>query len=160
MIMQSLPDGARRVQDILSIKGSSSQVCLLSDSTATAKDAAAALGVEVRQIGKSIVFGSKSVVIVAVICGDQRVDPEALARLLGTQDVRPLKAEEVKACTGYVIGGVSPFGLPSGVKIVVDSALSEFADCYVAAGHPKAVVRTNGKELIAFTGASVASVAH
>lgn len=153
-----LPDGAQKVQDFLVSNGSRAKVQVLSDSTATARDAALALGVPVSHIGKSIVFGSNQGVLVAVVCGDHRVDAEALAHCLQVSGVKPLKADEVKSRTGYVIGGVSPFGLPSDVKVIVDSKLGGFEECYVAAGHPKAVVHVQLKELMALTNAHVKSI--
>jgi prolyl-tRNA editing enzyme YbaK/EbsC (Cys-tRNA(Pro) deacylase) len=153
-----LPEGAQRVQDFLSGMDSLGRVRLLPDSTATAPDAAAALGVSVSQIGKSIVFGSDAGLVVAIVCGDQKVAPDALASALRTENVRLLKADEVKAETGYAIGGVSPFALPSSALIVVDSRLHGLPDCYVAAGHPKAVVHTNGRELVELTGARVEAI--
>jgi prolyl-tRNA editing enzyme YbaK/EbsC (Cys-tRNA(Pro) deacylase) len=138
--------------------GSPGQVRLLPDSTATALEAATALGVSVSQIGKSIVFGSSIGLIVAVVCGDQKVDPDILAKSLRAEDVRLLKADEVKTATGYAVGGVSPFALPPGTAIVVDSRLHGLPDCYVSAGHPKVVVHTSGRELIDLTGARVEAI--
>jgi len=157
---QSLPEGVRRVQDFLDTKGSGAEVRFLPESTATAQEAADALGVTVDRIGKSIVFGSEAgVVAVAVVCGDQRVDLHALAGRLGAARVKPLRAEEVKRQTGYAIGGVSPFGLPPGIELFVDARLRTFSHCYVAAGHPRAVVRVEPESLVGMTGARVEPIA-
>lgn len=159
LMSRTLPSGAQRVQDFLLDRGSHAHVQLLPETTATARDAATALGVEVHQIGKSIVFGASDRVIVAVLCGDQRVDTDALARALGETSVVPMKAEGVRERTGFVIGGVSPFALPNIVRIILDSRLYAFPACYVAAGHPKAVVLTNGEDLVSLTSATVQSIA-
>jgi Cys-tRNA(Pro) deacylase len=156
---RKLPEDAQHVQDFLVEKGSDCKVRLLPDTTATAQEAAKALGVPVSHIGKSIVFGKDDCVIVAIICGDQRVDVAALGRILELTDIKPLRADDVKRHTGYVIGGVSPFGLPSGTIIVLDSYLSTFQKCYVAAGHPKAVIQVNLEELVAITKAMVSPIA-
>lgn len=156
---QPLPPTAQHVQDFLRrLDGSQAHVQLLSETTATAQDAARALDVSVSQIGKSIVFGCGDTVLVAVVCGDQRVDGEALSRLVQSE-AKPLRADEVKARTGYVIGGVSPFGLPPDVSVIVDMRLHNYSLCYVAAGHPRAVVRTSGEELVKSTGATVETIA-
>lgn len=155
---QSLPTAAQRVQDFLLRQGSSAEVQLLPDSTATAHDAAATLTISVDQIGKSIVFKGDDRVVVVVICGSQRVDITALSMVIRSQ-AKLLNADEVKRLTGYAIGGVSPFALPSGVAVVVDSRLHKYQECFVAAGHPRAVVRTSGNELVALTGALVQTVA-
>jgi prolyl-tRNA editing enzyme YbaK/EbsC (Cys-tRNA(Pro) deacylase) len=154
-----LSDSARRVQDFLSQKGSEAVVRLLPESTATALEAATALGVPVSHIGKSIVFDSEKGVVVAVVCGDQRVDTACLAAILEVVNLRPLRAEGVKKETGFVIGGVSPFGLPPNVRIIVDARLKTLGRCYVAAGHPKAVVGVDFNSLVALTGAQVEPIA-
>jgi prolyl-tRNA editing enzyme YbaK/EbsC (Cys-tRNA(Pro) deacylase) len=156
---QQLPEGAQRVQQFLTAQGSQSKVCLLPDTTATAQDAAKALNVPVSLIGKSIVFGSDRGVVVAVVCGDQRVDTNSLAQAVQVAALKSLRADEVKRYTGYVIGGVSPFNLPSGIEIVIDSHLRNFPACYVAAGHPKAVVQISLDELVAITSAVVSPIA-
>jgi prolyl-tRNA editing enzyme YbaK/EbsC (Cys-tRNA(Pro) deacylase) len=153
-----LPEGARRVQEFLFERGSAAVVRLLPETTATAQDAAKALGVPVSHIGKSIAFSSPNGTIVAIACGDQRIDTAALATAADVSEVKPMRPRDVKQSTGYVIGGVSPFGLPLGVKIVLDSRLRGFDECYVAAGHPKAVVQTTPDELVSITGALVAPV--
>jgi Cys-tRNA(Pro) deacylase len=154
-----LPEGAQRVQQFLFEHGSAAVVRLLPETTATAQDAATALGVSVSQIGKSIVFASEEDTIVAIACGDQRIDADALARAVDAVEVTVMRAGAVKRSTGYVIGGVSPFGVPAGVKIILDSRLRDFAECYVAAGHPKAIVQITPDELVAITGAVVSPIA-
>lgn len=156
--MDPLPDGAQRVQEFLDFAHANSNVRVLPDSTATAQEAANALGVPVSHIGKSIVFGSEADTIVAVICGDQRVSASALSEATGCPGLKSLKADDVRKRTGFVIGGVSPFALPAGVRIVVDGRLASLRECYVAAGHPKAVVHVLPQTLVALTSAQVASV--
>jgi prolyl-tRNA editing enzyme YbaK/EbsC (Cys-tRNA(Pro) deacylase) len=156
---QILPSSARRVQEFLLHRGSKAEVQLLPDTTATAQDAAAALDVQLFQIGKSIVFQASDRILVVVLCGDQRVDTNSLAQMNCVVRISALSADEVKIRTGYIIGGVSPFGLPSDVQVIVDSRLHNLSNCYVAAGHPKAVVLTNGEEIIQLTGGVVETIA-
>lgn len=159
MTSQDLPESAQRVQTFLSSKGLASKVYLLSESTATALDAAAALDVPVYKIGKSIVFAADEAVIVVILCGDQRVDLDALSRVTGIDRLVRLKANMVRERTGYPIGGVSPFALPNGVKVIVDSRLHSFEQFFVAAGHPNTVVLTGGNELVGCTQALVETIA-
>jgi Cys-tRNA(Pro) deacylase len=154
-----LPEGARRVQEFLFEHGSAAVVRLLPDKTATAQDAARALGVPVSQIGKCIVFASEGPTIVAIACGDQRIDTDAVARTAGVDGVKSMRADAVKQSTGYVVGGVSPFGLPPEVKIIIDSRLRDLDECYVAGGNPKAVVHITPDELVALTAAVVSQIA-
>lgn len=147
----SLPEGAQRVQEFLTANNISREVSLLADTTATAQEAANALGVPISHIGKSIVFETDQAVTVVVIPGDERVDTNALARLLEVSTVKQLRADDVKKSTGFTIGGVSPFALPASVKVIIESRLQSFDHCYVAAGHPKAIVRIEPHELISLT---------
>jgi Cys-tRNA(Pro) deacylase len=158
-MMEELPEGARRVQQVLTDRGSLATVLVLPRTTATAQDAAAAVGVPVAYIGKSIVFATEKQVAVAVVRGDQRVDPALLAAALMADHAKTLRADEVRSRTGYVIGGVSPFGLPSDIEVVIDSDLRAFDWCYVAAGHPMAVVKVGLDELLAASNAKVSSIA-
>ena len=151
----SLPKGALRVQRFLASKNSKAQVQMLPDTTATAKDAASQLGVKLHQIGKSIVFGSGSEVIIAVVCGDKRINTDIISKALKINEIGLLKASEVQQSTGFVIGGVSPFDLPSEFTIIIDSGLHNQSDCFVAVGHPKAVVKTSGREIVAITNATI-----
>ncbi|HVE58589.1 MAG TPA: YbaK/EbsC family protein [Pyrinomonadaceae bacterium] len=131
---------------------------MLPESTATAKDAAQALNVELHQIGKSIVLGNETNTIVAIVCGDQKVNVAILSEELKVDNLTPLKADEIKQRIGFAIGGVSPFALPSGTAIIIDTRLYNLSKCFVAAGHPKAVVSTTGKEIAALTNAKVSLI--
>ena len=148
---ESLPEGAQRVQEFLTTNNISRKISLLADTAATAQDAANALGVPISHIGKSIVFETDRGVIVVVISGDERVDTNALARLLEVSTVKQLRADDVKKSTGFTIGGVSPFALPASIKVIIESRLQSFDQCYVAAGHPKTIVRIEPQELINLT---------
>jgi len=154
-----LPEGAQRVQQFLFEHGSAAVVRLLPETTATAQDAAIALGAPLSSIGKSIVFDSDTETIVAVACGDQRIDVAALALAAGIEGLSPMRAGAIRQATGYVIGGVSPFALPVGIRVIVDQRLRDLPECYVAAGHPRAIVQITPEELLALTGAAVHSIA-
>lgn len=154
----SLHPNAARVQSRLAAAGSGARVRQLSESTGTSAEAAAALGVSVDQIGKSLAFVADSRPVVAVLSGSDRLDTAALAALLGASDVRRPKAAEVKELTGYPIGGVSPIALPEGVTVVVDDRLAGLEVVWVAAGTPNTVFPTTFAELEALTGARTGRV--
>ena len=149
---------AQRVQDALAAAGSRATVQELPDSTRTAVEAARALGVEVAQIAKSLVFRADGDPIVVIASGADRIDTAALARLLGASRVERADAVAVRETTGYAIGGVSPAGLPPSVRVVVDDALSEHEPIWAAAGTPHAVYPTTYAELLGVAGATPASV--
>src|SRR5579875_1304121 len=108
----ALHPSARRVQLVLEASGARGTVRQLEASTRTSAEAAEALGVEVGQIGKSLVFLVDGAPVVVVLSGTDRLDTSALAAHLDCSAVTRPDAEGVRQATGYPIGGVSPVGLP------------------------------------------------
>ena len=156
--LSSLPEGVQRVARLLQDKGHAHAPRMLDDAARTAQQAADALGIEVAQIAKSIVFRRKSddAAVLVVTSGDKRVDEkkvEALVGKLGRAD-----AEFVKSKTGFSIGGVSPFAHAVAAVMLIDRELFRFDAVWAAAGHPHAVVQLRPQELEALTGAPVSEV--
>ncbi len=147
-----LHPNAERVQAALIAAGSTARVCELTDSTRTAAEAAAALGVDVGQIAKSLVFLADGQAVAVVASGADRVDTAALGLALGAERVARADAEAVRRATGYPIGGVSPVGLPSALPVLVERALDRYDVVYAAAGTPNAVFPTYCGELLRLTG--------
>ena len=143
---------AQRVQDLLAAAGASGQVRELSDSARTSAEAAAALGVDVAQIAKSLVFRVGDGVVLVVASGADRVDTAALSAALGGAPVGRADADAVRAATGYPIGGVSPVGLPGELTVLVETALSAYDVVWAAAGTPHTVFPTTYDELLRLTG--------
>ena len=145
--MNKLPNsGSKRVQEYIAARLSDAKVQLLPESTATSEEAARALGVPVHLIGKSIVFEADNRPVVAILSGVDRVDKKLLALKLRISVVSRPTAVRVKELTGFPIGGVSPFALPKNAIIVMDKGLCDYDLIFVAAGHPRAVVRTTPVE--------------
>ncbi|MDM0020480.1 YbaK/EbsC family protein [Variovorax saccharolyticus] len=156
--LTSLPEGVQRVARLLQDKGHPHAPQMLDDAARTAQQAADALGIEVAQIAKSIVFRRKSddAAVLVVTSGDKRVDEkkvEALVGKLGRAD-----AEFVKSRTGFSIGGVSPFAHATAPVMLIDRELFRFEEIWAAAGHPRAVVRLHPQQLEGLTGAPVEDV--
>ena len=156
--LTSLPEGVQRVARLLQDKGHPHAPQMLDDAARTAQQAADALGIEVGQIAKSIVFRRKSddSAVLVVTSGDKRVDEkkvEALVGKLGRAD-----ADFVKRTTGFSIGGVSPFAHATAPVMLIDRELFRFDEVWAAAGHPHAVVQLRPQELETLTGAPVADV--
>ena len=120
-------------------KGIEVEVVVLDESTSTSRMAADALGCDVAQIAKSIVFVNGGAVVV-VISGDKRVDIKKLSRLLGHK-ISIADADLVRRYTGYVIGGVPPFPHDEGVKVLPDRSLGRFEEVWTAAGTPNSVMK-------------------
>jgi prolyl-tRNA editing enzyme YbaK/EbsC (Cys-tRNA(Pro) deacylase) len=128
-------------------------------STRTAPEAAAAVGVEVRQIVKSLVFMADDEPVLALVAGDHRLDVDKLRALLGAGQVRRAAADEVRAHTGFSIGGVPPFGHPAPLRTVLDEGLRRDPEVWAAAGTPFAVFGIAPDALAERAGATVADVA-
>ena len=127
------------------------------DGTRTAADAAAAVGCEIDQIVKSLVFMADVRPILVLCSGARRVDEEKLAEYIGTE-IRIAGASEVRSATGYAIGGTPPLGHTVPLKTVVDPHLMEFEEIWAAAGTPDSVFSISPKELVTATGGSVVAV--
>ena len=124
----------------------------------TAQEAADALGIEVGQIAKSVVFRRKAddAAVLVVTSGDRRVDERKVAQLVGA--VGRADAEFVKAKTGFTIGGVAPLGHLGAPVTLIDRELFRYDEIWAAAGHPNGVFRLAPDQLVALTGAPVADV--
>jgi prolyl-tRNA editing enzyme YbaK/EbsC (Cys-tRNA(Pro) deacylase) len=154
-----LHPNARRVQDVLAAAGVEGRVRELHASARTSAEAAEALGVEVGQIAKTLVFLADGRPVIVIASGSDRVDVAALARVVTVDRVKRADADAVKSATGYSIGGVSPAGLPSGVEVLIDTGLSRYEVIWAAAGTHYAVYPTSFADLVAVTGGRVVDVA-
>ncbi|MDQ7992359.1 MAG: YbaK/EbsC family protein [Propionicimonas sp.] len=159
MTQPALPASVGRVAELLADLGHPHEVVMLPVTGRTAQDAAEALGVELGQIAKSIVFRRRAddSAVLVVTAGDRRVDTAKVAVLVG--EVGRADADFVKAATGFSIGGVSPVGHTAQPVILVDADLFRFDRIWAAAGHPYAVFPLSPAELVELTGAPVAQVA-
>jgi prolyl-tRNA editing enzyme YbaK/EbsC (Cys-tRNA(Pro) deacylase) len=126
----------------------------LSESTRTAQEAADAVGVEVGQIVKSLVFVDGDGPILCLCAGDRRVDTAKLGL-----DVRQAKGREVREAAGFAIGGVPPLGHDNPIRTVVDDSLRRYDTVWCAGGTPNAVFPVATEALIAaIPGADVRDV--
>jgi prolyl-tRNA editing enzyme YbaK/EbsC (Cys-tRNA(Pro) deacylase)/predicted Fe-S protein YdhL (DUF1289 family) len=156
---QELPDGVRRVREVLTDRGHPHAPVLLDVAARTAQEAADALGVQLGQIAKSVIFRRRAdeVAVLIVTSGDRRVDERLVAARVGP--IGRADAEFVKARTGFSIGGVSPVGHRTAPVVLIDRELFRFARIWAAAGHPHAVFPLAPAELVVLTGgAPVADV--
>lgn len=149
-----------RVQDALQCAGIATTILELSESTRTAAEAAGAIGCELAQIAKSLVFRSASGSPILVIAsGRNRVDENRLAGMVG-EPIERAPAEFVRSVTGYAIGGVPPAGHDTPLPLVlVDADLFEYEEIWAAAGTPRAVMRLTPDELLRLSGGRIANVA-
>jgi prolyl-tRNA editing enzyme YbaK/EbsC (Cys-tRNA(Pro) deacylase) len=148
-----------RVQAALAANGSMASVRQLPDSTRTSAEAAAALGVDLAQIAKSLVFLAGGDPVMVIASGADRVDTAKLSACLGGAPITRADADAVRAATGYPIGGVSPAGLGGSLPVMVDRALARFDEVWAAAGTPHAVFATTFDELLLISGGRAVDVA-
>lgn len=151
---------AARVRMFLESHGLADGIITFEQSTKTAQMAADAAGCELGQIVKSLVFVVDGRPAVALVAGDRRGDAEAIAALLGGSEAHFADAETVRASTGYAIGGVSPFDLPTDLPVLADDSLSRYAEVFPAAGTPSSMVRMPLARLLELSGATVARISH
>ncbi len=129
------------------------------EGTRTARDAARAVGCEVDQIVKSLVFIADDTAVVGLVSGADRVDPGRMAAAVGATVVRRADGDEARAATGFAIGGVPPFGHASQVPVLIDRGLLEHAHVWAAAGLPDAVFSVRPDDLVRASGARVVDLA-
>jgi len=156
-----------RVRDALRAAGALGDVVVLSETSRTAADAAAALGVEVGQIASSLVFALPTgAPLLVITSGRHRVDTHRVATALEMDALGRADAAFVTRWSGFSIGGVSPLGwapdgsgerdargYPVELVILIDEALAQYDALWAAGGHPHAVFPTTFDELVRVTGA-------
>jgi len=155
-----LEPSAQKVQDVLRSRGFANEVVQLADSARTSAEAAAAVGCDVAQIAKSLVFRARESgrAVLVVASGTNRVDEKKVAALLG-EPIGRADPDFVRAETGYAIGGIPPIGHARPIVTFVDEELLKLEKIWAAAGHPHAVFPLTPAELVEMTGGRVASVA-
>jgi prolyl-tRNA editing enzyme YbaK/EbsC (Cys-tRNA(Pro) deacylase) len=117
----------------------------LESSTRTVRDAAEAVGCDEAEIAKSIVFVADGDPVVCVASGRHRIDTEKLADVLDVAEVRQATADEVRAATGFAIGGVPPFG--HDLRVLFDEALLDHERIWAAAGDPHSLFCVDPRQL-------------
>ena len=153
---QELSPSARKVQDALSTLGLSLQVVELPGSTRTAVEAAQAVGCQVGQIVKSLVFKTKrsEKPVLVIASGQNRVDEKKIEALIG-EPLGKADADFVRQQTGFVIGGVPPVGHTSRLQTYIDEDLLQYQEIWAAAGTPHAVFCLTPGDLVKMTGGAV-----
>ena len=154
-----LKESAKRVQEALAARGFAFEVREFPQSTRTAAEAAAAIGCEVAQIAKSLVFRTRASgrPVLVIASGANRVDEKAVAALIG-EKIGRADADFVRAATGFAIGGVPPLGHDTPPVTLIDRDLLALDEIWAAAGTPNAVFRLKPEELVVLTGGRVADL--
>lgn len=153
-----------RVIEAAARKGVTLVVRVFSDPTHTAEEAAAAVGAELGQIVKSLVFVAPREdgalePILCLVSGPNRVDLPRLAAVTGEPNIRRASAREARDLTGFVIGGIPPIGHARPVRVVMDPDLGRFRSVWAAAGTQNAVFEVPPATLRSLANATVAPIA-
>jgi prolyl-tRNA editing enzyme YbaK/EbsC (Cys-tRNA(Pro) deacylase) len=150
---EDLPASAQRVVEAAADRGVAIDVVEFPAGTRTAVDAANAVGCAVDQIVKSMVFDAGGEVVLALTSGVNQVDADALASVAQAEACGRADPEQVRASTGFAIGGVPPFGHTHPVRTWIDPHLLGFDQLWAAAGTPRHVFPISPQVLVDLTGA-------
>ncbi|MGB0748288.1 MAG: YbaK/EbsC family protein [Magnetospiraceae bacterium] len=154
--LESAP--VRRVRTALTAAGLGDPVIALTDTARSAQEAADALQADLGAIVKSLIFMVGETPVMALVSGDRQCDVKALPRVLGLAGkAKRADADQVRAATGFAIGGVSPFAHPAPLPIAMDQGLFRFATVHAAAGHPHCVFPIAPETLANLTGANISA---
>ena len=148
-------NSVKRVKEFIEKFDPQLNVIVLETTARTAKDAANSLDCEVGAIVKSLLFRAENSFLICLVAGDKRCSLNKLKKILDEKDVSMANPEDVKKITGYTIGGVSPTGHLTKIKIFIDETLNRFSTIFAAAGHPNAVFEINFENLIALTSGEI-----
>lgn len=157
---QMLTRSAQSVQDVLTSKGLTCQVLVLSESTRTAVEAANTIGCEEPQIVKSLIFKTKSTekAVLILASGPNRVNEQVIESHVG-EKITKADADFIREVTGFAIGGIPPVGHKQIIDhIFIDEDLLKFDNVWAAAGTPHAVFNLQSKDLVVLTTGKIISI--
>jgi prolyl-tRNA editing enzyme YbaK/EbsC (Cys-tRNA(Pro) deacylase) len=155
---QDLPRAAAAVVTAARSLGLELDVREFPEGTRTAADAARAIGCQVDQIVKSLVFMADTDPVLVLTSGGNRVDVVKVGKERSAATVRKADAGEVRAATGYAIGGTPPFGHARDLPVLIDRQLTAFEVVWAAAGTPRHVFPIAPGDLLRATGGLAADV--
>jgi len=156
---QMISPSAQKVQDALVKFGVSCRVVEMPQSTRSAEDAAGAVGCQVGQIVKSLIFQGKQShqALMVATSGANRVNEKKIAVLI-SEPLSKADADFVRQKTGFAIGGVPPVGHAQPIRIFIDEDLMQYDEIWAAAGTPRAVFKLTPDELQRITNGTVIAV--
>jgi Cys-tRNA(Pro) deacylase len=149
----------KRAEKCIKEFNSDLNILCLEKTARTANDAASALGCNVGAIVKSLLFSAGDNFVLCLVSGDKRCSLNKLKKTLNKKDVHMANPEDVKKITGYTIGGVSPIGHLTKVKIYIDNNLKRFSSVFAAAGHPNCVFKIDFDQLLKLTSGEIKDLA-
>ncbi len=154
-----LSSSVRKVQDALKAHGLTCQVVEMQETTRSAMDAAQAIGCQVEQIVKSLVFKAKQSnrPILVLVGGANRVNVKNLGKLL-SEPIKMADVDFVREKSGFAIGGVPPVGHSHPLEAFIDEDLLKYEEIWAAAGTSNTMFKLSPDDLIKITGGQIISV--
>jgi prolyl-tRNA editing enzyme YbaK/EbsC (Cys-tRNA(Pro) deacylase) len=153
------PEPVERVSAFLRAAAVEARIEEFTDGTPTARDAARAVGCDLAQIVKSLVFVCDGLPVLALVPGDRRADAAKIAAAAGAGDARIASAVEVLAATGFEPGGVAPFPSPLVSRVLVERELLQHETIWAGAGSERHMVALAPADLARLTNAEPADLA-
>ncbi|HWC45580.1 MAG TPA: YbaK/EbsC family protein [Casimicrobiaceae bacterium] len=157
--MKSWPEPVERVAKVLRERGVHARLEEFAAGTPTARDAARAVGCELEQIVKSLVFVCDGLPVLALLPGDRRADAARVAAAARAGYARVARPDEVLAATGFEPGAVAPFPAPRVATVLIDRALLRHEIVWAGAGSDRHIVGLSPAELARVTRAVPADLA-
>jgi prolyl-tRNA editing enzyme YbaK/EbsC (Cys-tRNA(Pro) deacylase) len=157
--LEAWPEPVERVAAVLRKSTVDARVEEFPAGTKTAAAAAEAVGCELAQIVKTLVFVCDGEPVLALLPGDRRADPAKVAAAVAARDARIATSEEVLAATGVEPGGVAPVPVPAGARVLVDRELFLHEIVWIGAGSPRHVAGLAPRDLARVAGAAPSDLA-
>lgn len=159
MTDKALSASAQKIQKALQSLDLDYQVIELPEATRTAEEAAKAVGCQIGQIAKSLIFKGQEAnqPVLVIASGSNRVNEEKIGELLG-ESIEKADADFVYEKTGFAIGGVPPIGHNQEIKTFIDQDLIQYKEIWAAGGNPHAVFKLTPPDLIKMTNGQLVSV--
>jgi prolyl-tRNA editing enzyme YbaK/EbsC (Cys-tRNA(Pro) deacylase) len=148
VVARTWPDGVERVASYLRESGAESRIEEFETATPTAEDAARAIGCELGQIAKSLVFDCDGRSVLVLVPGDRRADRRKVAEAVGCAAARIAGGAQVIEATGFEPGAVAPFPLPRVNAVFVDRSLLQHRVVWIGAGSPRHMAALPPAELV------------
>ena len=148
-----------KVKDFLHSHGVATHFVELDVSTRTAEEAAAALGVVLDHVVKTIVFLADGEPVLALVPGSRRVNEKLLAQVCHAQTVERAHPDVAREATGFPVGGIPPFAHPAPIRTIVDDSLLSVHQVYMGAGSPTSMLAIDTMTLLELTNAITAAIA-
>jgi prolyl-tRNA editing enzyme YbaK/EbsC (Cys-tRNA(Pro) deacylase) len=152
--MSDWPEPVERVSAVLRAAAVDARIEEFKEGTPTAREAARVIGCELAQIVKSLVLVCDGAYVLALVPGDRRADEAAIGALVGAEEVRVAKPDEVVHATGFEPGAVAPFPQRAVTRTLMDASFFVYEEVWIGAGTTSHMASLRPSELLKLSGAT------